>query len=60
MKRYRVVKIIDLFGEEVNLEHIEFSFVGKDRAMGRYKGYGFLCGWAPCDGYTVVTEEYED
>lgn len=53
----KVIAIKDMFGEELPIEKMEFTFVGKDHAYGHYTGYGFDKMYGPWDGYTVITEE---
>ena len=53
----KVVKIVNVFGEELPIEKMQFSFVGKDWAIGNYKGYGFSKNYSQADGYTVITEQ---
>lgn len=55
--QYRVVSISDMWGDKLPIEKMEFWFVGKDYAIGHYKGYGFDKKYASHDGYTVITEE---
>jgi hypothetical protein len=53
----KVVSIVDMWGNPLPIEKMEFWFVGDDYAIGHYKGYGFDKKYASCDGYTVITEE---
>ena len=53
---YKLISIVDMWGEPLPIEKMEFWFVGKDFAIGHYKGYGFAKRYDKCDGYTVTTE----
>lgn len=53
----KVVKIVNVFGEELPVEKMQFTCVGKDWAIGNYKGYGFSKNYSQADGYTVTTTE---
>ena len=55
----KVIAIKDMFGKELPIEKMEFTFVGKNYAYGHYKGYGtcFAKVYGEADGYTVITEE---
>lgn len=53
----KVVSIVDMWGNPLPIEKMEFWFVGDDYAIGHYKGYGFDKKYASYDGYTVTTEE---
>ena len=55
MKKVKAIK--DLFGENLPTEKMEFLFVGADYVLAKYKGYGFMKRYAPCDGYTIEFEE---
>lgn len=55
----KVISIIDMWGTKLPIEKMEFLYVGKDYAIGHFKGYGFNKKYASCDGYTVVTEKAE-
>ena len=55
--QYRVVSITDMGGNKLPIEKMEFWFIGKNYAIGHYKGYGFDKKYASYDGYTVITEE---
>lgn len=54
MKKVKTIK--NLFGENLPLEKMEIFFVGADYVLAKYKGYGFMKRYAPCDGYTVEFE----
>ena len=57
MKR-RVVEIrYPVTGELMNLDNMEFTWVGKDMAYGHIKGYGFRRMYSAADGFKVITEE---
>lgn len=53
----KVVSIVDMWGNQLPIEKMEFWSVGEDYAIGHYKDYGFDKKYASCDGYTVITEE---
>lgn len=53
--KLKVVSITDILGNPLPIEKMEFWFVGKDYAIGHYKGYGFDKKYASYDGYKVVT-----
>ena len=55
MKKVKAIK--DLFGENLPIEKMEILCVGADYVLAKYKGYGFMTRYAPCDGYTVEFEE---
>ena len=55
MKKVKAIK--NLFGENLPIEKMEIFFVGTDYVLAKYKGYGFMKSYAPCDGYTVEFEE---
>ena len=55
--QYRVVTISDMWGNKLPIENMEFWAIGKNYAIGHYKGYGFDKKYASYDGYTVITEE---
>ena len=57
--KYKLISITDMWGNKLPLEKMEFWFVGKDYAIGHFKGYGscFDKNYSRCDGYTVVTEK---
>lgn len=58
MKKFELVSIKDLEGNELPLDKMEFWFIGEDFAIGHYKGYaGFDKRYEACDGYTVITKE---
>ena len=57
MARYRVVSISDMWGNKLPIEKMEFWAIGKDYAIGHWKGYGFDKKYASYDGYIVITEE---
>lgn len=54
---YKVISITDMFNKEINISNIEFTFVGKDYAIGHYKGFGFLKNYSKANCYTVITEK---
>lgn len=51
-----VVKITDLFGNELPIEKMEFLFVGEDWATGNFKGFGIMRTYNKANGYTVITK----
>lgn len=53
---YKLISIVDMWGEPLPIEKMEFWFVGEDIAIGHFKGYGFDKAYASYDGYTVTTE----
>lgn len=57
MTNRKVISIRDMWGEKLPIEKMEFWFVGKDCAIGHYKGFGFDKNYTSADGYTVITEE---
>lgn len=59
MKKRIVKRITNVMGKELPIEKMEFTYVGKDNALGHFKGYGFLENYGPWNGYKVETEEIE-
>ena len=57
MRKYQIIAIIDLFGNHLPIEKMEFLHIGKDYAIGQYKGFGFITNYGPWDGYKVITRE---
>lgn len=57
---YKVISITR-WGEAVNLDNLNISFVGKDYILATPKGYGncFIKCYSKADGYTVITEKVE-
>ena len=53
---YKLISIVEMWGEPLPIEKMEFWFVGEDIAIGHFKGYGFDKAYASYDGYTVTTE----
>lgn len=51
----KVIRITDMWGEEVPLHIYRFWFVGEDIAYA-YNG-GFMKVFSSADGYTVITME---
>jgi hypothetical protein len=54
MKKVKAIKT--LFGENLPIEKMEILFVGTDYVLAKFKGYGFVERYAPCDGYIVEFE----
>ena len=53
----KVIAIINtLTNENINIENMEFTFVGENWATGRVKGFGFTKTYGAWDGYKVITE----
>ena len=55
--KYKVIRIIDMWGEEVNLDHYDVWFVKKDCVYAYHKGTRFMTVFSKADCYTVITEE---
>lgn len=53
----KVTSIKTLFGDELPLDKMEIIHIGKDSVLAKFKGYGFIKNYSPCDGYTVTIEE---
>ena len=43
-------------GEKLPLEKIEILAVGSNWVTAKFKGYGFIKTYGPCDGYEVKFE----
>lgn len=53
----KVIAIINtLTNENINIENMEFTFVGENWAIGKVKGFGFTKNYGAWDGYKVITE----
>ena len=57
MRKYEIVAIIDLFGNSLPIEKMDFLHIGKDYAIGQYKGFGFTQLYSAADCYKVITKE---
>lgn len=55
--KYKVISITDMWGNPLPIENMEFWFIGKNYAIGHFKGYGFDKRYSSCNGYTVITKE---
>lgn len=56
MKKKVIAIINTLTNENINIENMEFTFVGEGWATGRVKGFGFTKTYGAWDGYKVITE----
>lgn len=53
----KVISITDLFGNPVDLSIFDIIHIGTNDVLVRFKKYGFVQRFAPCDGYTVIITE---
>lgn len=46
--------INNITGEQLPIDKMKIMYATDNYVLAKYKGFGFLKAYTPCDGYTII------